>query len=115
MKTSKRRTNIPLYFCFKDFILTHPDLSSKQVLQDILKYSEYMHDITSCSKNSNHPYELSCYRLNKLDMSTIYPLVFICFDAFVENKTSTNELDINDMNDIMKLIESYIARRIFFK
>lgn len=104
-----------LYFCFKDYMINNPELTSKQVLSAILKYSTYMKEVLQCSKNSPHKYQQCLYRLNKLDMSTIYPLVFICLDSLVEEKTSNLEINIADFDEIMAFIESYIARRNFLK
>jgi len=115
LKTNEFVPENQLYYKFKDFMNNNQDINAKNVLQEILKYSGYMNRILNYSKNSKLPYQQSLYRLNKLDMSTIYPLVFICMDALVDNKSSNNEINSNDFDEIMMYIESFIVRRNFLK
>lgn len=98
-----------LYFSFKDYVISHPELTSKVVLKELLKYSEYMKGICEYNKNSLYKYQRSLYRLNKLDMSTIYPLVFICFDK------RNDCISDDDLDEILNCVESYIVRRTFLK
>lgn len=116
--TIKTNNFIPekqLYFCFKDFMLKNKNLDARSILKEIYNYSVYMKKITNYNKNSSKKYQQALFRLNRLDMSTIYPLIFICMDVLVDKKTSNLEIDDNDFDEIMMYIESYIVRRNFLK
>ncbi len=97
-----------LYYSFKEYALTTSVYHPKLVLKELFKYSEYMKDILSFTKYSKEEYQKCISRLVYLDMSTIYPLLFICFDEYkVENILTL------DFNEMLKILESYIVRRIF--
>lgn len=96
-----------LYYYFKAFMTEKPFLKSEDVLSELLKYSEYWKQILSFDYNSKFEFQKSIYRINKLDISTIFPLFFVCFDEM------DNGLAVEDMNEIMSTIESYLVRRNF--
>ena len=110
IKTNVFAPEKQLYYYFKSFMNNHKELNSESILKEILKYSTYMKDMLSYDQNSTNEYQKSIYRINKLDMSTIYPVLFICFDALNQAELTTDELD-----EILLMIESYLVRRNFMK
>lgn len=99
-----------LYYFFKDFMEENPEYTYESILKETLKYSEFMCEMLMYSENSKYEYQRCIYRINKLDINTIYPLLFVCFDRF-----KNDLLSIDEMNEILSLIESYLTRRTFLK
>lgn len=108
IKTSDYIAEDKLYYPFKSFMQNSPELDSETVLKDLLTYSRFIKEIYNYKYNSDQPYKTSIYYLLKLKNTTIIPLVISCLE-----KISSNELAIEDMNEIMDYIESYIVRRNF--
>ena len=110
IKTNQYAPEKQLYYYFKQFVLANSEMTAEMILKEILVYSQYMQEMSQYNANSKDEFERSIFRLNKLDMSTIYPVLFVCFDKFKGNEISTK-----DMDDILSLIESYLVRIMFLK
>jgi uncharacterized protein with ParB-like and HNH nuclease domain len=95
-----------VYFIFKEYILNN-DLTTEEILQDLLVFSEYYR----CIIEANHPNkeinEILIY-LNKLDITVAYPFLLEVFHDYYKNKV------INDdcLLSILLIIESFLVRRL---
>jgi uncharacterized protein with ParB-like and HNH nuclease domain len=95
-----------VYFVFKDFILNN-DLSTEEILQDLLIFSEYY----NCIIEANHPNkeinEILKY-LIKLDITVAYPFLLEVFHDYYKNKIISDHCLLS----ILLIIESFLVRRL---
>jgi uncharacterized protein with ParB-like and HNH nuclease domain len=95
-----------VYFVLKDFILNN-DLSTEEILQDLLIFSEYY----NCIIEANHPNkeinEILKY-LNKLDITVAYPFLLDVFHDYYKNKIISDHCLLS----ILLIIESFLVRRL---
>lgn len=94
-----------LYFIFKNYRLSQ-ECTIKEILADMVKYADYYKCIIE-SDEDGKGFERVIARLNKLDVSTVTPLLFDLFYA-KDNQLLTE----NEFLEALLLVENYIVRRI---
>ena len=93
-----------LYYTFKRY-REKQNCPIKELLSDMLKYASYYKTIAEASENGKD-YEKIIARMNKLDVSTVIPLLFDLFTA-----KESGYLSVAEFVEALSLIESYIVRR----
>jgi uncharacterized protein with ParB-like and HNH nuclease domain len=96
-----------VYFTFKEFVQKNSENSIKNVLSELLTFSEYYNCIITAAHSNNDINEILIY-LNKLDITVAYPFLLEVFDDYYSAKIITDDNLIN----ILLVIESFIIRRL---
>lgn len=107
VKTRELANENKLYFAFKNYREKNIELQIEEILNDILIYAEFYNQIKNAKISDRIPYLNTIARINKLEVSTVIPLLF---DLFYAKKQGL--LSEEDMSNCVNVIESYIARRI---
>jgi uncharacterized protein with ParB-like and HNH nuclease domain len=96
-----------VYFTFKEYLRKNESLSTEDILQELLTFSEYYNYIISSEHPNKDINEILTY-LNKLDITAAYPFLLEVFnDCRCEKIVSDDNL-----LDILSIIEAFIVRRI---
>ncbi|WP_055070024.1 DUF262 domain-containing protein [Clostridium massiliamazoniense] len=108
MKENKITNISKVYFSFKNYI-NLKNINIESCLEDMLKFSKYYSSII----NSNigiKDIDVRLKRINKLEVTVVYPFFLSLFDDYYNNIINENELE-----EVLKLIETYVFRRIVCK
>ncbi len=107
VKTRELSNENKLYFAFKNYKEKNSALQIEDILNDILIYADFYNQIKSAKISDRTHYLNTIARINKLEVSTVTPLLFDMFYAKKQGLLSEDE-----MCECVSVIESYIARRI---
>lgn len=95
-----------LYKYFKEYVIREGYNANRHILlEDMRKYSQYYKKFLDANGNSG--WEGSLTKIKFLDYSSVYPFVMELFEA-----EDSGHITIEELDDIIAIIESYIARRI---
>ncbi len=75
-------------------------------MQDLAKFAEYYHKLIEPSREENKLISNYLMRLNRLDVTTVYPFLLNCYEELTEGDLSTNEFA-----EVLKIVENFIIRR----
>lgn len=103
IKTRELANKNRLYFAFKSF---KKDFNGdiEDILKDMLIFAEYFKSIRNADNNDKCSRVL--FRLNKLDVNTVIPLLFDLFSA-----KDSGLMDDDELLEAFEIIENYIIRR----
>ncbi len=96
-----------VYNEFKKYSETNFPNNSSQLLQYLVKYSEFYSYFINNSQHPSSAINQALYRLHRLEFTVCYPFLLDVFDLFEQNI-----LQESDVIRIIQLIESYAFRRI---
>jgi uncharacterized protein with ParB-like and HNH nuclease domain len=109
-KKAPKKDNV--YFEFKEFFNNNYEKEKlKDLLEELLEFSKYYNYILSANYNntsSNNLVNEYLYYLLKLEVSVSYPFLLEVFHDFYKEEY----IKENDITELLKIIESYIFRRI---
>ena len=103
MKDGYKVRESDVYFVLKD-ITSKGDVIGW--LEDLRKFSTYYEKITRPEKEGNVVIRLALSRLNRLQITTIYPFLLNCY-----NKYNLGEITSSDFIEILKTLENFLIRR----
>ena len=89
------------------------DSSEDQVISElnrIRKYSQYYERLLCPGKEENAKIAKEIERLDRLKIGVYYPFLLRVYDAF---NSADRKIDEDDFCNILRIIESYIVRRLF--
>ena len=92
-----------IYFEIKDRMIKSDALS---YLQDLYIFSEYYAKLLEPAKENNPKIQRCLERINRLDVSTVYPFLLNCYDDYTKNRLSEE-----DFICIFHILENFIIRR----
>lgn len=105
MKEGKVSNQNKVYESFKNYFFNN-NLTSEDILIDLLEYSEYYHMIINSNTNNMIVNENLDY-INNIKNSVSYPYILKLFGDYYKQ----NLLDEDNLEKILSLIVSYIYRR----
>lgn len=94
-----------VYQEFKGYAHTKPEMTIREIVADIYKFSKYFVNI-ALEKEPDKELKEICQDINALKVDVAYPLLLELYDDYEDKK-----LDKIQLIDILKLIESYVFRR----
>ncbi|MBC1268263.1 HNH endonuclease, partial [Trichormus variabilis FSR] len=92
-----------IYFATKERISKSDSLS---YLKDLYIFAEYYARLLEPQRELNENIRKHLYRLNRLDIATVYPFLLNCYDDWVQSKITEEEFI-----SILKIIENFLIRR----
>ena len=95
-----------VYSVFKEYVLNN-DLSTEEILKDLLVFSEYYKCIIEASHPNKKINEILTY-LNKLDITVAYPFLIELFHDYYKDKIISDECLLS----VLLIIESFLVRRL---
>jgi uncharacterized protein with ParB-like and HNH nuclease domain len=95
--------NNEIYFEIKDRISKGDPLS---YLQDLAVFAEYYARLLHPQREANENLRKYLKRLNRLEVSTIYPFLLNCYDDWVKSRITEEEFI-----SILQILENFIIRR----
>lgn len=104
MKDKRIPNMTKVYFEFKTHV-KNQDRDIEEILKDMLKFSEIYSQLLSETFEDRKINE-TIKRLNKLKLRVAYPFFMEIIDDF-----NSKELDIKEVEEIFRIVESYIFRR----
>lgn len=107
VKTRELYNENKLYIAFKTYREKNHEHPIEDILSDMLIYADFYNTIKNAKISDKTPYLNIIARINKLEINTVIPLLFDLFQA----KKNLLLSDI-EMSECLKIIESFIARRI---
>lgn len=100
-----------VYFTFKEYVLETMNIENdddcESILKDMLYYAQIYGTIITAKNDSKDVVSSILFRLNNIEMTVSYPFLLAMFGH--EQKT---EIDHSDVEATLKVIETYICRRI---
>lgn len=105
VKTRELANESNIYFAFKNF-RDKQDCHIEDILSDMLYYADFYKNIRA-AKVGDHSFLGCIARINKLEINTVIPLLFDLYNA-----KNNGLLTENEMYEAVKVLETYIARRI---
>lgn len=108
MKENKITNINKIYFNFKRYI-EESKIDIETCLKDMLKFSTYYKALIKSNTNIKEV-DIIIKNINKLEVTVSYPFLLEVFDDYYNNEINKIELI-----EILKIIESYIFRRIICK
>ncbi len=108
----KRIPNINnVYFTFKEYVLEKMNIESAEdceaILKDMLYYSQIYNRIITAKNDPKDVISSILFRLNNIEMTVSYPFLLAMF-----GHEQRSEITFADVETTLKVLESYIARRI---
>lgn len=108
MKENKIPNINKIYVNFKRYI-EDSQISIEECLNDMLKFSTYYKSLINNSMDVKEADEVIKH-INKLEVTVSYPFLLSIFDDFYNNI-----IDKDQLVEILKIVESYVMRRIICK
>lgn len=108
MKENKIPNINKIYVSFKKYIEEN-NIDIEVCLKDMLKFSTYYRAIIT-SNTSVKAADIIIKNINKLEVTVSYPFLLEVFDDY-----KNNEINEQELVEILKIIESYVFRRIICK
>ncbi|ELR98938.1 DUF262 domain-containing protein [Gloeocapsa sp. PCC 73106] len=102
-KSGKQVRKNEIYFEIKDRLNVQEALAC---LQDLYNFAQYYAKLVNPILEKQENVRRYLYRLNRLEVLTIYPFVLNCYDDWTHNKITEN-----DFIEILKILENFILRR----
>ena len=100
-----------VYFTFKEYVLEKMNIESAEncetILKDMLYYSQIYNGIISAKNDPKDVISSILFRLNNIEMTVSYPFLLAMF-----GHEQHSEITFADVETTLKVLESYIARRI---
>ena len=100
-----------VYFTFKEYVLEKMNIESSEdceaILKDMLYYSQIYNRIITAENNPKDVISSILFRLNNIEMSVSYPFLLAMFGHEQRAEITSVDVEIS-----LKVLESYIARRI---
>ena len=100
-----------VYFTFKEYVLDKMDIENEEdcetILKEMLYYAQIYNKIISAENNPKDVISSILYRLNNIEMTVSYPFLLAMFGHELRK-----EITSLDVETTLKVIESYIFRRI---
>lgn len=100
-----------VYFTFKEYVLEKMNIESEEdcetILKDMLYYSQIYNRIITAKNDPKDVISSILFRLNNIEMTVSYPFLLAMF-----GHEQRSEITFADIETTLKVIESYIARRI---
>jgi hypothetical protein len=75
-------------------------------IEDLKRFADYYQNITDPLKEDNTNIRLAMDRLNRLQVTTIYPFLLNCYHNY-----SSGRINVNEFTEVLKIIENFIIRR----
>ncbi|MEA5511921.1 DUF262 domain-containing protein [Crocosphaera sp. UHCC 0190] len=82
------------------------DQNAVEYLQDLCKFSQYYAKLLNPDQEQKENIRHYLHRLNRLEVTTIYPFLLNCYDDWMQAKITEK-----DFIDILKILENFILRR----
>ncbi len=96
-----------VYLSFKKYVSKNfQEAPIEDLLKDIIKFSKYYNKIAYCNETSKNINEL-LKKLNNLEITVCYPFLLEIFEKY-----ESGFLSEDDILDILKIIESFVFRRL---
>jgi uncharacterized protein with ParB-like and HNH nuclease domain len=92
-----------VYFILKDLTLKGDVI---KWLEDLKRFADYYQRITDPLKENNADIKQAIARLNRLQVTTIYPFLLNCYHNY-----SLGKIDAHEFTTVLKIIENFIIRR----
>ena len=108
MKENKIPNINKIYVSFKKYIEENA-IDIEVCLKDMLKFSTYYKSLIT-SNTSMKDADIIIKNINKLEVTVSYPFLLEVFDDY-----KNNEINEEELVEVLKIIESYIFRRIICK
>lgn len=100
-----------VYFTFKEYVLDKMDIENEEdcetILKEMLYYAQIYNKIISAENNPKDVISSILYRLNNIEMTVSYPFLLAMFGHELRKEITSLDVEIT-----LKVIESYIFRRI---
>lgn len=93
-----------VYTVFKDYVKAN-NFETQELLEQLLKYSNYYRDITNAS-SGNPKIDSRLRRFILLDATVVYPFMLNLFDYW-----NNDSIDVDDTEQVLASIETYLFRR----
>lgn len=94
-----------VYQEFKGYAHTKPEMTIREIVADIYKFSKYFVNI-ALEKEPDKELKEICQDINALKVDVAYPLLLELYDDYTDGK-----LEKTGFIEILRLIESYVFRR----
>ena len=95
-----------VYSVFKEYVLNN-DLSTEDILKDLLIFSEYYKVILEANHPNKNINEILNY-LNKLDITVAYPFLLELFNDYYKDRIISDDCLLS----VLLIIESFLVRRL---
>ena len=102
-KTGVEVKQSEIYFEIKNRISTNDALS---YLKDLCIFSEYYSRLLNPEREPKEIVRKYLYRLNRLEVATVYPFLLNCYDDWMKNRITEQEFI-----SVLQVIENFILRR----
>lgn len=100
-----------VYFTFKEYVLETMNIENaddcEKILKDMLYYAQIYNRIITAKTDSKDVVSSILFRLNNIEMTVSYPFLLAMF-----GHEQQYEIDSKDVEVALKVLESYIFRRI---
>lgn len=100
-----------VYFTFKEYVLEKMNIESaddcEAILKDMLYYSQIYNKIITAKNDPKELVSSILFRLNNIEMTVSYPFLLAMFGHEKRSEITTNDVEVT-----LKVLESYIGRRI---
>ncbi len=104
MKTGHIPNINEIYFAFKMYV-SRLNISIRQILEDIAKFSKYYYNMAIEGEEDNVLRDIF-ENINSLEVYVSYPFLLMAYDDYKNNKISMEQFI-----EILELVESYVFRR----
>lgn len=96
-----------VYLTLKDKVNPKNALES---LQDLTKFIGYYQKLIEPSQETNKSISNCLMRLQRLDVTTVYPFLLNCYNDYING-----EFSVDDFVEVLNIIENFIIRRFVCK
>ncbi len=103
MKTGKLINKNDVYFTLKEKV---SDGNALESLEELARFAKYYTRLINPSTEPNRELRVGISRLNRLEVTTVYPFLLNCYDDYFGGKLSDRELC-----EIIGTIENFVIRR----
>lgn len=109
MKENKIPNINKIYVNFKRYI-EQTEVNIEECLKDMLKFSTYYKSLITNNLNNIKEVNQAIKHINKLEVTVSYPFLLSVINDF-----NSNIINKDELVEILKIVESYIMRRIICK
>jgi uncharacterized protein with ParB-like and HNH nuclease domain len=102
-KTGVEVKQSEIYFEIKDRISTN---DAQSYLKDLCIFSEYYSRLLKPDREPKEIVRKYLYRLNRLEVATVYPFLLNCYDDWMKNRITEQEFI-----SVLQVLENFILRR----
>jgi uncharacterized protein with ParB-like and HNH nuclease domain len=94
-----------VYRAFKKYKYNNSDLEIRDLLEDLLKFSEYYRRIIK-GREEEQKIKRNLDKLNSLDMTVVYPFLLEIWDDWKNDKITSDQV-----SEILQIVEVFLFRR----